>query len=84
MPTDFLLNFLQLRALERAPKRRFKTFDPTAIADLGMNDQMSLAELRARLAAAKQRQFEEVRDVGKGFLGVRHKSVYDCKCIHGC
>lgn len=30
------------------------------VADLGMGNQMSLEELRARLAAAKQRQLEEV------------------------
>jgi hypothetical protein len=30
------------------------------VADLGMGNQMSLEELQARLAAAKQRQLEEV------------------------
>lgn len=54
----------QLRGLEKAAKGRSKqlgkVFDPTAVSEYGMNNQMSLAELRVRLAAAKQRQLEEV------------------------
>jgi len=34
--------------------------DVRQVADLGRGNQMSLEELRARLAAAKQRQLEEV------------------------
>lgn len=55
----------QLRGLEKAAKaqqkQQGKLFDATAVSEYGMNNQMSLAELRARLTAAKQRQLEEVR-----------------------
>lgn len=54
----------QLRGLEKAAKaqqkQQGKVFDPTAVSEYGMNNQMSLTELRARLLAAKERQLEEV------------------------
>ncbi|WIA13671.1 hypothetical protein OEZ85_007232 [Tetradesmus obliquus] len=58
----------QLRGLEKAARARNnglggasrgKVFDPTAVPEHGINNTMSLAELRVRLEAAKQRQLEE-------------------------
>eukprot|EP00775_Hariotina_reticulata_P001557 gene1557-1897_t len=70
----------QLRGLERAATiqsscrggaSRGKMFDRTAVADLGMNNQMSLEELRARLAAARQRQLEEEERARAQILAAR-------------
>jgi len=55
---------LQLRALESAPRERVCVIDPTAPSDTGTMDQMSLAELRARLEVVKRHQQEEVRGDG--------------------
>lgn len=52
---------MQLRALEKAPKQHFQVFDPTDCPDVGVMDQMSLAELRQRLVLTKQRLQAEVR-----------------------
>eukprot|EP00878_Enallax_costatus_P034025 GHUV01037628.1.p1 GENE.GHUV01037628.1~~GHUV01037628.1.p1 ORF type:complete len:413 (+),score=188.89 GHUV01037628.1:792-2030(+) len=65
----------QLRGLEKAAKARQKqqgkVFDPTAVSEYGMNNQMSLAELRARLTAAKKRQLEEEERIRSQILAQR-------------
>ena len=40
---------LQIRALELVPKRRVTALDPTYLPELGLLDQMSLAELRVKV-----------------------------------
>lgn len=49
----------QIRALERVPVVRAKKFDPTESSGLGLLDEMSIAELRERLAINKKRAEEE-------------------------
>eukprot|EP00879_Flechtneria_rotunda_P023399 GHRR01024751.1.p1 GENE.GHRR01024751.1~~GHRR01024751.1.p1 ORF type:complete len:417 (+),score=203.10 GHRR01024751.1:292-1542(+) len=69
----------QLRGLEKAANAGnkqqagsgVKAFDPTAVAEYGINEQMSLEELRARLAAAKHRQQEEEERARARILATR-------------
>jgi hypothetical protein len=49
----------QIRALERVPKKRVVAFDPTYVPPVGVLEQMSLAELRERLATAEAERKEE-------------------------
>ncbi|KAF8060087.1 CFAP99 [Scenedesmus sp. PABB004] len=69
----------QLRGVEAAARARgaggggraARPFDPTALPELGINHLMSLAELRARLAAAKQCQLEEEERTRARILAAR-------------
>ena len=50
----------QIRALELVPRRRLTAVDPTYTPELGLLEQMSLAELRERLCVVEQERHEEV------------------------
>ena len=50
----------QIRALELVPRRRVTALDPTYMPELGLLEQMSLAELRERLCVDEQDRLEEV------------------------
>jgi len=52
----------RIRALERAPKISVKTLDPTKTPGYGFLDEMSLVELRERLAIAQARDAEELEE----------------------
>lgn len=58
----------QIRALDRVRREHVASFDPTATAQLGLLDEMSLAELQERLRERKTQQvaWEEARrdDIG--------------------
>jgi len=57
----------QIRALERVPVEKFKMFDPAEAPCQGLLEEMSLAELRERLALAAAKQQKEVEDK-RGYL----------------
>ena len=50
----------QIRALELVPRKRVTALDPTYLPELGLLEQMSLAELRERLCVVEQEHAEEV------------------------
>jgi len=50
----------QIRALELVPRKRVTALDPTYLPELGLLEQMSLAELRERLCVVEQERTEEV------------------------
>ncbi|KAL1503744.1 hypothetical protein AB1Y20_012214 [Prymnesium parvum] len=50
----------QIRALELVPRKRITALDPTYVPQHGLLEQMSLAELRERLAVVEQDRSEEV------------------------
>eukprot|EP00966_Prymnesium_polylepis_P325290 7381269-Prymnesium_polylepis.1 len=50
----------QIRALELVPRKRVTALDPTYLPELGLLEQMSLAELREQLAVVEQERAEEV------------------------
>lgn len=52
----------QIRALERVPVEKFKMFDPAEPPCQGLLEEMSLAELRERLALVAARQQKETED----------------------
>ena len=49
----------QIQALERAPRKPFGAFDPTTAPDHGLMEEMSLVEVRTRLAQLKAERKEE-------------------------
>eukprot|EP00899_Mesostigma_viride_P018959 jgi/Mesvir1/27064/Mv20756-RA.1 len=49
----------QLRAIDAVPKEKVAIFDPTAASGVGLLEEMSIAELRERLALAKERRAEQ-------------------------
>ena len=50
----------QIRTLEKIPKKRETGFDPTETSGYGLLGEMSLAELRERLALQKQMRMDEL------------------------
>lgn len=50
----------QIRAIELVPRSRVTALDPTYVPNLGLLEQMSLAELRERLNVVEQERMEEV------------------------
>ena len=50
----------QIRTLEKIPKKRETGFDPTETSGYGLLGEMSLAELRERLALQKQMRLDEL------------------------
>jgi len=50
----------RIRALELVPRKRVTALDPTYLPELGLLEQMSLAELRERLCVVEQERAEEV------------------------
>ena len=55
---DNIIN--QIRTLEKIPKKRETGFDPTETPGYGFLDEMSLAELRERLALQKKMSIDEL------------------------
>merc|ERR1719181_893419 len=49
----------QIRALELVPRKREINLDPTYTPQLGLLEEMSLAELRERLAIVEEQRLEE-------------------------
>jgi hypothetical protein len=58
----------QIRALERVPHVQIKTFDPSAPSGVGMLGEMSLVELRERLALMRRRDDEQVEEKRREIL----------------
>ena len=66
----------QIRALELVPRKRETRLDPTYVPQLGLLEEMSLAELRERLMIVEeQRQEEEESKRGKILIAKQEKEA---------
>lgn len=52
----------QIRAIEKCPAEKFKTFDPAEPPGQGLLDEMSLVELKERLQVVQARQVKETEE----------------------
>jgi len=70
----------QIRTLERIPKKRETGFDPTETPGYGLLEEMSLAELRERLALQKKMTMDELnskREENKLKMMQRADDIYN-------
>jgi hypothetical protein len=61
----------EIRAYELVPKIKLKLVDPTSTSGMGFLDEMSLVELRERLAILKARDAEEVETKRRQILALK-------------
>eukprot|EP00696_Hemimastix_kukwesjijk_P004229 gnl/Hemi2/15208_TR5130_c0_g12_i1.p1 gnl/Hemi2/15208_TR5130_c0_g12~~gnl/Hemi2/15208_TR5130_c0_g12_i1.p1 ORF type:complete len:794 (-),score=206.36 gnl/Hemi2/15208_TR5130_c0_g12_i1:73-2454(-) len=73
----------QIRALEKVPVQRVNLFDPTTSSGLGLFDEMSLVELKERLAGLKQANAEACLEKRSQIIKEKQKKTDKISTILG-